>query len=255
MRAPFRQARLSRATQLDAAYSFIHDQIAGGKVEPGAKLSRRRLADQIGVSPALVQHALGQLEQAGLVECRARSGTYVRELTMDEFANLCDVRELVEPYAAARAAERINSQQIKVLEASCRRYRALENRILKTADPQEHWRIHYALVAEEQVFHGTILAAAENAMLTMLTQSLHMLGQVRHNFADGTLGRGPRAVDDHVQIVRALKARDAKQARSRMLSHLENARVYLNDLLRPAHRSTATAESATATGRALSARC
>lgn len=224
--------RTARTSQLDSAYGYIRDQIARGEVEPGAKLSRRKLAHEIGVSPALVQHALGQLEKAGMVECRARSGTYVRELTAEEFANLCDVRELVEPFAAARAAERITAQQLKVLESSCRRYQSLEDQIPVTSEPLGLWRIHHALIEEEQVFHGTILAAAGNSMLASLIQSLHLLGQVRHNFAMSSLSRNPHVAEEHQQIVLALKARDSQLASSRMREHLQNGRTVLEERLR-----------------------
>lgn len=225
-------ARTPGTSQLDAAYKYIRDQIARGEVEPGAKLSRRKLAHEIGVSPALVQHALGQLEKAGLVDCRARSGTYVRELTAEEFANLCDVRELVEPYAAARAAERLTSQQIKVLESSCRRYHSLEAQIPVTTVPLSLWRIHHSLIEEEQVFHGTILEAAGNSMLASLIQSLHLLGQVRHNFAMSSLSRNPEVAREHQNIVLALKARDPQLASKRMLEHLQNGRNTLEERLR-----------------------
>jgi DNA-binding GntR family transcriptional regulator len=234
-------ARTSGTSQLDAAYQYIRDQIARGEVEPGAKLSRRKLAHEIGVSPALVQHALGQLEKAGLVECRARSGTYVRELTAEEFANLCDVRELVEPYAAARAAERMSAQQLKVLESSCRRYAALEEQIPITTVPLSLWRIHHALIEEEQVFHGTILSAAGNSMLATLIQSLHLLGQVRHNFAMSSLSRNPEVAGEHLSIVLALKARDPKLASKRMLEHLQNGRNTLEERLR--HRNESREET------------
>jgi DNA-binding GntR family transcriptional regulator len=224
--------RTPGTSQLDAAYQYIRNQIARGEVEPGAKLSRRKLAHEIGVSPALVQHALGQLEKAGLVECRARSGTYVRELTAEEFANLCDVRELVEPYAAGRAAERMTGQQLKVLEASCRRYHNLEEQIPVTTVPLSLWRIHHALIEEEQVFHGTILAAAGNSMLASLIQSLHLLGQVRHNFAMSSLSHNYEVAREHQSIVLALKARDPKLASNRMLEHLQNGRNSLEERLR-----------------------
>jgi DNA-binding GntR family transcriptional regulator len=224
--------RTPRISQLDAAYKYIRDQIARGEVEPGAKLSRRKLANEIGVSPALVQHALGQLEKAGLVECRARSGTYVRELTVEEFANLCDVRELVEPFAAARAAERITAQQLKVLESSCRRYQSLEEQIPVTTIPLNLWRIHHALIEEEQVFHGTILAAAGNSMLATLIQSLHLLGQVRHNFVMSSLSRNLNVAGEHQSIVLALRERDARLASKRMLEHLQNGRTTLEERLR-----------------------
>lgn len=215
---------MARISQLETTYQYIRDKLARGEVEPGQKLSRRKLAEEIGVSPALVQHALGQLEQAGLVECRPQSGTYVRELTADEFANLCDLRELIEPYAAARAAGRITPAQLKVLENSCRRYHSWEERVSKTDSPLELWKIHSALIDEEQVFHGTILNAAGNTLLANLIQSLRLLGQVRHNFAMSSLTNSPNVAAEHERIVTALAAHDAEHARQNMLEHIQNGR-------------------------------
>jgi DNA-binding GntR family transcriptional regulator len=169
------------------------------------------------------------------------AGLAVRELTAEEFVNLCDVRELVEPYAAARAAQRLTPQQLKSLESSCRRYHTLEDRIPKATAALELWRIHHALIEEEQVFHGTILAAAGNAILASLIQSLHLLGQVRHNFAMSSLSRNPHVAGEHQLIVDALKSRNPELARSRMLQHLLNGRSVLEDRLRHRNESRDTA--------------
>lgn len=202
-----------------------------GEVEPGRKLSRRTLAEEIGVSPALVQHALGQLEKAGLVECRAQSGTYVRELTAHEFANLCDLRELIEPYAATHAAERITKQQLCDLEESCRRYHDCETRISQTESAREMWKLHSELIDEERVFHGTIMTAAGNALLTSLIDSLRILAHVRYDFARGSLSANPCCASEHRAIVEALRLRDAALAGERMLDHIRNGRENLEKRL------------------------
>jgi DNA-binding GntR family transcriptional regulator len=202
-----------------------------GELEPGRKLSRRTLAEEIGVSPALVQHALGQLEKAGLVECRAQSGTYVRELTANEFANLCDLRELIEPYAATHAAERITKPQLCGLEESCRRYHDCETRISQTDSAREMWKLHSELIDEERVFHGTIMTAAGNALLTSLIDSLRILAHVRYDFARGSLSVNPCCAAEHYGIVEALRSRDAALAGDRMLEHIRNGRENLEKRL------------------------
>lgn len=222
---------MRKASQLDATYDYIRNKLTSGELEPGEKLSRRKLAEEIGVSPALVQHALGQLEKAGLVECRAQSGTYVRELTADEFANLCDLRELIEPYAAARAAERITDPQIKILEKSCERYHTCELQITQSQSARELWNIHSELIDEERTFHGTILNAAGNELLTTLIQSLRLLAHVRHDFAKGSLVRNSDVAAEHRRIVEALKAHDPELARSTMLEHIHKGRDVLKQRL------------------------
>lgn len=223
--------QVARSSQLDSTYDYIYEKLSRGELEPGQKLSRRKLAEEIGVSPALVQHALGQLEKAGLVECRAQSGTYVRELTAEEFANLCDLRELIEPYAAARAAERITKSQLKILENSCRRYHNLETQIPQIESAKEVWKLHREMIDEERVFHGTILSAAGNQLLTSVIDSLRLLSQVRHDFAKGSLPRDMNVASEHQQIVDALKLHDPERARTSMLQHIVKGREVLKQRL------------------------
>ena len=222
---------MPKVSQLEATYDYIRNKLTRGELEPGEKLSRRKLAEEIGVSPALVQHALGQLEKAGLVECRAQSGTYVRELTAEEFANLCDLRELIEPYAAARAAERITEEQLSTLERSCERYHNCEMRISQSQSARELWNIHSELIDEERIFHGTILSAAGNELLTTLIQSLRLLAHVRHDFAKGSLVRNSDVAAEHQRIVEALQAHDTELARSTMLEHIHKGRDVLKQRL------------------------
>lgn len=216
----------ARTSRLNETYEYIHEKLIRGELEPGRKLSRRKLAEEIGVSSALVQHALNQLEKMRLVECRPQSGTYVRQLSAEEYDNLCDLRELIEPYAAARAAARITPAQIKILETSCQRFREANAPIPPDTSPTEVWRIWGELIDEERVFHGTILSAAGNDLLTSLVQSLGVLAHVRYEIAQTSLAENANqmATEEHVEILEALRARDADAARRGMQRHLQNGR-------------------------------
>ena len=200
-------------------------------IRPGQRLSRRKLAEEIGVSSALVQHALAQLDREGITESRARSGTYVRELTQEEFSNLCDVRELVEPYAAACAAQRITSQEIQTLRDSCQRYQQLHE--------DKHWSQHAATawlhrcetIREELLFHGTILTASGNPILANLVSTLRMLAQVSPGllYENGQdKENSPLLVTyEHEGIIEALEAGDSDLARERMFNHIRGARILI----------------------------
>lgn len=224
---------MSSTSHLDRAYLYIRQQIEGGIIRPGQRLSRRKLAEEIGVSSALVQHALAQLDREGITESRPRSGTYVRELTAEEFTDLCDVRELVEPYAAACAAERITSEEIEILRESCRRYQQLKL--------EEGWQGHAAAVwlhrcqkiQEEIVFHGTIIRAAGNQILANLASTLRLLAQVSPElvYESGMdHENSPLVITcEHEGIVDALEARDPQLARERMYNHIRGARILVHD--------------------------
>ncbi len=211
-------------TQLESAYEYIRGKLTRAEMAAGTKLSRRRLADEIGVSPALVQQALGQLESEGLVECRPQSGTYVRELSSDEYANLCDVRELIEPYAAARAATRLVPKQISQLEASCRRFRELAEKGIQLESLPQRRRIMPRLIREEQVFHGIILEAAANPLVMSLIGTLRLLAQVRANIEGNAIQRELLIADEHESILDALVSRRPAVAEERMLQHIRGSR-------------------------------
>jgi len=61
-------------------YNALHRDIVGGAVKPGERLpSEAELVKTFGASRITVGRALRDLQQAGLVERRAGSGTYVLE--------------------------------------------------------------------------------------------------------------------------------------------------------------------------------
>lgn len=214
--------------QLGVTYQFIRNLLATSEMVPGTKLSRRRLAEQIGVSPALVQQALGQLEREGLVERRPQSGTYVREMDQREYANLCDVRELIEPYAADRAATRLTAAQLNRLERSCARFSRWSQKYIAVKGQAQERTVLRKLVVEEQVFHGIILKASGNPLLHDLISNLRLLSRAQPRREDNMAGRQVRIAAEHEGIFHALADRDADLARERMRLHIQGSRVLLS---------------------------
>jgi DNA-binding GntR family transcriptional regulator len=90
----------------DWALGRIRARIHSGEFQPGVKLSIDGLASELGVSRTPVRDAVGQLEREGLVTIAARVGVFVRRLTRSEAADICRIKEAVEPLMARWAAER-----------------------------------------------------------------------------------------------------------------------------------------------------
>lgn len=225
---------MTSSSRLENAYRFIRQQIEAGLVRPGQRLSRRKLAEEIGVSSAIVQQALAQLDREGITQSLPRSGTYVRELSATEFANLCDVRELLEPHAAACAASRITAEEIAILRDSCRRYQQLHEERCPSNHAVAEWLLHCRAIQEELVFHGTILRASGNEILANLVSTLRLLSHVGPRLVYGREREGDQknsplvVVDEHEGIINALEARDPERARERMLHHIRGARILID---------------------------
>ena len=82
----------------DQAYEAVREEILRGRLRPGAALSRRRLAEQMGMSLVPVAEALRRLEDDRLVESRARAGTRVRVHTAEDVRQLYELREALETH-------------------------------------------------------------------------------------------------------------------------------------------------------------
>lgn len=102
----------------ERAYLLIRDRILRGELPFGTGLSRRVLAEQLGISIVPVGDALQRLENDGLVESRPRVGTRVRIPTARAIRGHYILREALESQAAriftekASAAEREEIQRL-----------------------------------------------------------------------------------------------------------------------------------------------
>lgn len=103
---------MSGPSLAEKAYHLILDQILRGSLSVGASVSRRKLAEQFGMSLVPVAEALQRLELEGLVESRPRAGTRVRVPTVDEVRTRFELREALECQSARLCAERATFQEI-----------------------------------------------------------------------------------------------------------------------------------------------
>lgn len=83
-------------------------------------LTEEVLARRYGVSRVPVREALRTLESEGFVVTRRHAGACVAEPTEQEAADLLEIRMLLEPMGAARAAQRRTEAHLKVLRGLVR---------------------------------------------------------------------------------------------------------------------------------------
>src|SRR6478609_12169202 len=98
---------------------LLEEAILEGELKPGERLRAEALAQRCGTSRTPIREALLQLEGQGLVEVEPNRGAVVRTFDRDDVRDLYEVRALIEPHAAARAATRIDGDALQRLEALC----------------------------------------------------------------------------------------------------------------------------------------
>jgi GntR family transcriptional repressor for pyruvate dehydrogenase complex len=209
------------------AIRTIKDMILDGRLQPGDRLpSERALSEALGVSRPTVREAIRSLQAMNIVESRHGSGTFVSSLSVREllrplqfalalsdFAleHLFDVRLMLEPGAAAEAAERADGEQLERLRDCERRGRAPA----LTADE---------LVRLDVELHECIARAAHNPLLERLLASIGALAEESRGYTVRLPGVAERTTADHEDIVDAICARDPERARTAMTIHIGRIR-------------------------------
>lgn len=100
----------------DQVYEHLRSAIIRAELAPGKKLVELDIAAQMGTSQGTVREALQRLQRDGLVERRARSATFVTNISIDEMYELFSIRSAIEGFAARRTAQKTTPQQCDKLD-------------------------------------------------------------------------------------------------------------------------------------------
>lgn len=191
---------------------------AGDRLPP-----ERELAERFGVSRTSVRDAIRVLEFVGLVEPRQGEGTVVRDLSPDALvtpvasllarhrtllADLMDVRKMIEPGLAARAALHASQDDLDKLAQIVTRQR---DRVAQGES---------AIEADSE-FHYAIATAANNRVVLRVVDVLMGLLKESRERSLQVAGRPERSLAGHQRILQAIRRHDAQAAEGAMRRHLE----------------------------------
>ena len=217
-----------RAVRKDRRYAQVAEQIqqliASGALRPGDRLpNERELAAKFGVGRSSLRDAIRTLEVMGIVESRHGSGTVVRDLSTDALvvplasvlaqkrglvAELLDVRRMIEPALAARAAANATEEELARLEDILRRQ-------------EEKVRRGERSIEEDSEFHYAIAVAAGNSVVLKVLDVLMDLLRDSRARSLQVKGRPERSCAGHRRILRAIKRHDGRAAEAAVHKHLK----------------------------------
>jgi GntR family transcriptional repressor for pyruvate dehydrogenase complex len=202
----------------------LQQLIEEGLLKPGDMLPpERELAERFGVSRSSVRDAIRTLELVGMVEARQGEGTVVADASPDALVvplahillrkremvgELLEVRRMIEPPLAARAAANAKPEDIAQLDDILRRQ-------------QEKTRRGEATVEEDSEFHYAIALAAGNSVVRRVVDVLMDLLRESRVRSLQVRGRPEKSLGGHRRIVEAIRRGDAASAETAMRRHLE----------------------------------
>lgn len=197
----------------DSVYEAVKAMVMDHVIQPGARVGIEALSRSLGVSPTPVREALARLEADGLVLKRSLSGYRTTELLgRGEVEELFEMRLLLEPRAAALAAERAGDTALDRIEALMEEMRGLP-------DKGHSFAVYGRFAVLDQRFHDTLAAASGRTMLAAAVERLHAH---LHLFRlSPVTGGSPATAVEHSRILRAVLRRNAERAEGAMREHLE----------------------------------
>jgi DNA-binding GntR family transcriptional regulator len=204
---------MARAAQ--KAYRLVRERILSGEYPPALRITEQEIADASGVSRTPVREALQRLQNEGFVRVAANQGAVVVDWNEDDANDVFELRALLEPFGAARAATRISAEGIARLRAlAIAQYEESERRA-----PGYTKRIGTL----NSQFHKTLHEFAASRRLSMLMPILIEAPLVMRTFTKYDEAELLRSASHHLEIVNALEAHDAEWAAAIMRSHIHAA--------------------------------
>jgi GntR family transcriptional repressor for pyruvate dehydrogenase complex len=206
----------------------IHEIVQQNNLRPGDKLpSERELSDQLGAGRSSVREALRALELLGLIETRRGEGTFLKHYRHNRLIDilgyfilrdyktkkdLVEMRKILELDAVRLACRRATSKHFDEME---RILDAAWQRVERGEVPTE----------EDYLFHRVICRSSRNSILHRIWAPLVEYSESVRNSSLSREGRAKIALQEHRQIMEAIREGDESTAVERMREHLENSKL------------------------------
>lgn len=207
------------------AYRLILDQILGGDIDVNASFSERRLSEKLEMGRTPIREALRDLARDGILEIRPAKGTYLRPLYLEDVREIYEIRKALEGLAAATAAERGASAELRA-------YGPRFRDIIENPDARPPAEVD-DIGAD---FHLELFRCAQNRNLLEIYEPIRIRFKLAlrvPRFADHE--RVHDSVPEHLDILDAIERQDAVAAQRLIGTHLDNgvnARLKILDGLR-----------------------
>jgi DNA-binding GntR family transcriptional regulator len=196
-------------TEAVRVYLALRKDIIACDLQPGASVSEADMCTRYKASRTPVREACHRLQEEALVQIVPFRGYFISPLTSSEYRNLMEMQLIVDPSAAALAAERATDAQIKSIE-----------RWAGYVYHPGQKKSYETFLEWNRNLHVEIAAATGNESLADITSNLQTR-LIRYFYLVISMASyGQDLVQEHDEIVKAIRARKPELARERAEDHV-----------------------------------
>ncbi len=212
MPIPEKAKPISPSTMGEEVYSTLLSWITEGELRPGERLLDTELAENLGVSRTPVREALRRLTDKGLVETSASRWTRVTHISMEEAESIYPIIWKLEELAASFALPFLTESDLeRMSKANINLGKAINSH-----DPVKASRA-------DARFHSVLIERSRNRHLIDILDDLKIkYRRLEVHYFEGC-SCASESVDEHEQILKALRDKDLKQAEQMILFNWQSS--------------------------------
>lgn len=199
----------------DDVYDTLLTQLMSLRIVPDSRVTIDALARELGVSQTPIRDALNRMEADGLVVRVPHAGYRIPpQITRQRFEDMVEIRLLLEPAAARRAAEHASGEQVKHL-------RQMLEDMAGLAQGDEPLA-YGAFGLRDAAFHDLLAQSAGNQFVREALARLHTHVHLFRLSYDHQQDSGVTllAMGEHDEILTAVAGRDPDAAAYAMRQHI-----------------------------------
>ncbi len=183
---------------------------------PGSKLAEQKLADHFGVSRTLVRQALFQLSQNRLIKLEPARGAFVAAPSVEEAQQVFAVRRMLEAEMTRAFVLQVTPEQITALKEHIQQEReaVTQGDVPGRTELLGDFHVRMAELLGNEVLAQILRELASRSSLISLMYQRE--------------GAAEHSSEEHLQIVRALAARDEDRAARLITEHLDHVEASLD---------------------------
>jgi len=189
-------------------YDRVKSMAMTFEIRPGERVNEVEIAKSLNVSRTPLREALNRLMVEGFLTRAPNRGFIGRPLDAKQVFDLYELRRALETSIVAIACERANDDDLAELE-----------RFVKASKDRPEDTDAASLLALDEQFHERLAALTRNEEMVRAVKSIN--ARIHYfRWIDMKNGRRRYTQQEHLKIVKALKARDASAAQELVQGHI-----------------------------------
>lgn len=200
----------------DQIADILRNRIISGELKPNQHLVAREVSEEFMVSTTPVKEAFRILESEKLVHTIARKGTVVTAYTQETIYQFAKLRSAIEGAVANVATYNLSDEEIQKMEDLL----AKAGEYLNAGETKEAVKIN-------QEFHDIIRNASNNEYMIQLIRNISGFEHAQRSEALEDLEERKTGYDEHMEIIKAIKAQDGDRVETLMREHVRRSAIFV----------------------------